>query len=88
MQQSHGMTVSSQGRPMASRKMTDVSVTTKVLSTLGFCALMIVIYLNAPSASSVEAHEDGVSSCRSIEVAIDEGYGVSQTEVRSVCGQD
>jgi hypothetical protein len=86
MQQTRAMTVSSRDRPVACRRETDLNAMTKVLSTLGFfgCVLMLVIYLNAPSASSVEAREDGVS-CHTVEVAIDEGYGVSQTETRKVC---
>jgi hypothetical protein len=65
---------------------TDLNAMTKVLSTLGVfgCVLMLVVYLNAPSARSVEAREDGVS-CRTVIVPVDEGYGVSQTETRKVC---
>ena len=64
---------------------------TKLLSTLGFfgCALMLVVYLNAPAAGPVEAREEvSPSACRTVEVAIDEGYGISQTESRTVCTHD
>ena len=64
---------------------------TKLLSTLGFfgCALMLVVYLNAPAAGPVEAREEApAAACQTVEVAIDEGYGISQTEKRTICSRE
>jgi hypothetical protein len=47
--------------------------------------LIGAFYLNAPGAAPVSAQEES-SACRLVEVAIDEGYGISQTETRSICG--
>ena len=63
---------------------------TKLLSTLGFLggiALMATLYLNVPSAGPVEAREDNAGACRMVEVALDEGYGITRTEMRRVCGR-
>lgn len=60
----------------------------KLLSTLGFFGfvLLATAYLNAPSAGPVQANEDHPqSNCHMAEVALDEGYGISRTEIRSVC---
>jgi hypothetical protein len=59
----------------------------KLLSTLGFFGFVLIgaFYLNAPGAAPVSAQEES-SACRLVEVAIDEGYGISQTETRSICG--
>jgi hypothetical protein len=65
----------------------DVSKMTKTLSVFGLCAsiaLLALVYFNAPGASRVEAREDA-SACPTAEVALDEGYGVSLTETRTVC---
>ena len=59
----------------------------KFFSTLSFCAGLLFLalaYFNAPGASPVEAAE-GASACRVMEVALDEGYGVSRTELRKIC---
>ena len=59
---------------------------TKFVSALGFClglVLLAAAYFNAPVASPVEARES--AGCRVIEVALDEGYGVSRTQLRRVC---
>lgn len=64
----------------------DVTKMTKIASALGFClglVLLVAVYFNAPGAGPVEAREG--ASCRMIEVALDEGYGVSRTELRRVC---
>ena len=61
---------------------------TKFLSVFGFfggVALLGALYLNAPVAGPVEAREEGKISCRMVEVALDEGYGVTRTELRNVC---
>ena len=62
---------------------------TKFLSVLGFVggiALLGTLYLNAPSAGPVEARETTEPTCRLVEVALDEGYGVTRTELRRICG--
>jgi hypothetical protein len=59
----------------------------KLVSTLTFCAgllILTLVYFNAPGASPVEAAEGG-AICRAVEVALDEGYGVTRTELREVC---
>ena len=60
---------------------------TKFVSTIGFCTGLLILglaYFTAPGASSVEARE-GAAACHVQEVALDEGYGVSRTELRKVC---
>jgi hypothetical protein len=89
MQQSLAVAVLVPGGQFASRRKTDLKPMTKFLSTLGFfgCALMMGVYLNAPAAGPVEAREDmpAAAACHAVEVAIDQGYGISQTEIRTVC---
>ncbi len=48
---------------------------------------MAALYLNAPSAGPVEAREDAADGCRMMEVAVDEGYGVTLTTLRPVCAK-
>jgi hypothetical protein len=62
---------------------------TKVLSTFGFCAgicLLTLAFLNPPAVGSLQAREKMASTCRMVEVPVDEGYGITQTETREVCG--
>ena len=58
-----------------------------MLGLAGTAALMAALYLNAPSAGPVEAREDQASGCRMVEVAVDEGYGVTLTMLRQVCAK-
>ena len=61
---------------------------TKFVSALSFFAGLMIIglaYFNAPGAGPVAAREG--ASCRTVEVALDEGYGLSRTELRQVCGR-
>jgi Flp pilus assembly protein CpaB len=61
-----------------------------LVSMLGIAAtaaLMAALYLNAPSAGPVEAHEDKADGCPMTEVAVDEGYGVTLTMLRPVCAK-
>ena len=56
-----------------------------MLGLAGTAALMAALYLNAPSVSSVEAREDKAGGCPLVEVAVDEGYGVTLTTLRPLC---
>jgi hypothetical protein len=61
---------------------------TKFLSTLVIFggALMVALYLNAQGVGRVEAREEPAQTvCRNVEVPLDEGYGISRMELRSVC---
>ena len=55
------------------------------LGLVGAVALMAALYLNAPSFGPVEAREDRAGGCPMMEVAVDEGYGVTLTMLRPVC---
>lgn len=57
-----------------------------MLGLVATAALIAALYLNAPSAGSVEARETA-NSCRMMEVAVDEGYGVTLTTLRPVCAK-
>lgn len=57
-----------------------------MLGLAGTAALMAALYLNAPSFGSVEAREQP-GGCRMVEVAVDEGYGVTLTMLRNVCAK-
>ena len=58
-----------------------------MLGLVGAAALMAALYLNAPSSGPVEAREDKAGGCPMAEVAVDEGYGVTLTMLRPVCGR-
>ena len=57
-----------------------------MLGLAGTAALMAALYLNAPSLGPVEAREQ-TGGCRMVEVAVDEGYGVTLTMLRQVCAK-
>ncbi len=57
-----------------------------MLGLVATAALIAALYLNAPSAGSVEARETA-NGCRMMEVAVDEGYGVTLTTLRPVCAK-
>jgi hypothetical protein len=57
-----------------------------MLGLAGTAALMAALYLNIPSAGPVEAREEK-AGCRMVEVAVDEGYGVTLTMAREVCAK-
>lgn len=61
-----------------------ISILTFVL-VLGAAAFGL---LSLPSTDAVAAHEDTTSSCPLSPVALDEGYGVTRTELRPVCQND
>lgn len=66
-----------------------VSIMGKLLSTFGFLAgiaILAAAFLNPPSVGSLQAAEDS-AGCRSMEVPVDEGYGISSVEVRRICGR-
>ena len=42
-------------------------------------------WLSPPGTEAVSAHEDITSGCPLSQVALDEGYGVTRTEMRPVC---
>ena len=56
-----------------------------MLGLAGTVALMAALYFNAPSPGPLEAREDKAGGCRMQEVAVDEGYGVTLTQLRPVC---
>jgi hypothetical protein len=63
---------------------------TKTISVFGVLAglvLLAALYFNAPGAGRVEAREDAspAPDCTTVEVPLDEGYGVSRTLTRSAC---
>ncbi len=61
----------------------------KIVSTLGFCLgilILGIVYFNGFGGSAVVAAEE-VSSCKMVDVPLDEGYGVSRTELRWVCAR-
>ena len=61
-----------------------------LISMLGLAssaALMAALYLNAPSAGAVEARDGAADGCRMMEVAVDEGYGVTLTMLRPICAK-
>ena len=58
-----------------------------ILGLAGTAALMAALYLNAPSAGPVEARDEAADGCRRMEVAVDEGYGVTLTTLRPVCAK-
>jgi len=57
-----------------------------MLGLICTAALMAALYLNAPSAGRVEAREPA-DGCRMMEVAVDEGYGVTLTTLRPICSK-
>ena len=57
-----------------------------MLGLAGTAGLMAALYLNIPSAGPVEAREEK-AGCRMVEVAVDEGYGVTLTMAREVCAR-
>ena len=58
---------------------------TKIFSAIGFCfGLMVLSLAYFNTQSPVSAHEQ--SPCSLKEFALDEGYGVTRTEMRAVCG--
>ncbi len=64
----------------------------RLLSTFGFFAgigLLALAILNPPSLGPLEAREQIVADtgCRTVQVALDEGYGVTAMEPRQVCGR-
>ena len=58
-----------------------------MLGLAGTAALMVALYLNAPSPGPLEAHEGKSEGCRMVEVAVDEGYGVTLTMLRPICAK-
>ncbi len=58
-----------------------------MLGLVGAAALMAALYLNAPSFGPVEAREDKAVGCPMMEVAVDEGYGVTLTMLRPICAK-
>ncbi len=65
----------------------------KTVSLLGLAIAlgMIAIAVLGPDGTKVQASEDhlrfGAKDCALQEVALDEGYGVSRTEIRHICGK-
>ena len=66
-----------------------VKIMTKLLSTFGFfagVALLALALLNPPSIGASQAREETSTACRTVQVPLDEGYGISQVESREICG--
>jgi hypothetical protein len=63
---------------------------TKVVSfaaCMGAFALALAFFLLTPVNGPVEAREDAAAAtCRTMEVALDEGYSVSRVVTQRVCG--
>ena len=60
----------------------------RMLSTLGFfagIALLLLAFFNPQTVGSLAAREDA-TGCRTVQVPLDEGYGISRVESREVCG--
>ena len=55
-----------------------------MLGLAGTAMFVAALYLNAPSAGPLAAQDSG---CRMVEVAVDEGYGVTLTMTREVCSK-
>ncbi len=53
-------------------------------------ALMFTAYLGTPEASVAEAQASAApnNGCVTEKVALDEGYGVTRTETRTVCNAE
>jgi len=59
----------------------------KLLSALALTGLVAIgtgIYVNA---ATVSVNEETSRACEQREVVVDEGYGVTTTEMREVCGK-
>jgi hypothetical protein len=60
----------------------------KLVSVLTFALILGAVafgLLNPTQTDSVTAGEDASSHCPLSQVALDEGYGVTRTEMRPVC---
>jgi hypothetical protein len=60
----------------------------RMLSAFGFfagIALLLLAFFNPQTVGSLAASEDS-SGCRTVQVPLDEGYGISRVESREVCG--
>ena len=60
----------------------------KLVSLLTFALILGAVafgLLSPPETDAVAAHEDITSLCPLRQVALDEGYGVTRTEMRPVC---
>jgi len=60
----------------------------KLLSAFGFVACFAVVLaavFNPPSLGTLQAQETPTRNCQYLQVAIDEGYGVSARENKLVC---
>ena len=87
MQRSRGLIVIAQAAleaAMVLRIAIKMKTLFSMLGLLGTAALVAALYLNAPSAGPVAAQDSG---CRMVEVAVDEGYGVTLTMLRQVCAK-
>ena len=69
----------------------DVKSTKAMIKLISFLTFTLVlgaaaVGLLSPSATNaVTAREDVTSTCPLAQVALDEGYGVTRTEMRPVC---
>jgi hypothetical protein len=61
----------------------------KLLSTFGFfigLGLLAVAFLNPPSVGALQAREEIALACRTVDVPVDEGYGITEVVSQQVCG--
>ena len=59
----------------------------KLLSALALTGLVAIgtgIYVNA---ATVSVNEETSRACEQREVVVDEGYGITTTELREICGK-
>jgi hypothetical protein len=62
---------------------------TRLLSAFVFLASAAVggwLLIATPSANPIDVKTASAGECRTIEVALDEGYSVSRVETRTICG--
>jgi len=62
---------------------------TRLVSAFIFLASAAVgawLLTATPSANPIDVQTASAGECRTIEVALDEGYSVSRVETRTICG--
>lgn len=82
------MTRRPQGAAKVSFFVNSTKAMIKLISLLTFTLILGAVavgLLSPPETDAVAAHEDVTSTCPLAVVALDEGYGVTRTEMRPVC---
>ncbi|MGA8601464.1 MAG: hypothetical protein WB663_08735 [Beijerinckiaceae bacterium] len=80
-------------RPVETAKQDQMTKTFTVLALLGLALAAGAAFFGLPGSSILQAQEeqradvggDAAASCRMVEVALDEGYGVTRRAVRTDC---